>query len=67
MRRLALVGRYETALLNGKRIVVLGNLMPVIFAGLLMGPYTRAYTRKTGAKKKRIIFREWWAVPDLNQ
>jgi len=51
MRRLTLVGRYENVLLNGERIVLLGNLKLVIFAGLSMGPFARASVRKTGVRR----------------
>jgi len=51
MRTPAPVGRYEAVLLNGGRIVLLGNLKLGIFVGLSMGPFVRVSVRKTGGRR----------------
>jgi hypothetical protein len=42
------VGRYKTVLVNGGRIVLLGNLKLAIFAGSSMVPFAKVRIRKTG-------------------
>ena len=51
MKEASPVGRYETVLLNGEKIVLPGNSKPVIFAGLSMEPFVRVGYRKTGVKR----------------
>jgi len=51
MRILGPVGRYETALLNGEGIALLGNLKPGIFAGLLMVHFARVNVRTSGGRR----------------
>jgi hypothetical protein len=51
MRTPAPVGRYETVLLNGEGIALLGNLKPGIFVGLSMGPFVRVSVRITGGRR----------------
>jgi len=48
MRTPALVGKYETALLNGEKIALYGNLKLGIFAGLSMAPSVRVRCKKAG-------------------
>jgi hypothetical protein len=51
MRTPVPVGRYETALLNGEKIALHGNLKLGIFAGLSMGPFVMASFRKIGGRR----------------
>jgi len=48
MRTPVPVGRYETALLNGEKIALHGNLKLGICAGLSMEPYVMARCKKAG-------------------
>jgi len=51
IRTLRPVGKYETVLLNGERIALLGNLRLGIFAGLSMGLFVRVSVRRTGERR----------------
>ena len=51
MKGMVTAGIYETVLLNGKRIALLGNIEPGIVAGLSMGPFVKASIRKIGGRR----------------
>jgi len=51
VRTPAPVGRYETVLLNGERIALLGSLRLGTFVGLSMGPFAKVSVRKTGGRR----------------
>ena len=51
MRRLAPVGRYETALLSGEISALLSNLKLGTFVGLSMGLFVRVSIRETGIRR----------------
>jgi len=51
MRRIRLVGKYETVPTNGERTVLLGNLRPDIFAGSSMVLSVRVNVRRTGPRR----------------
>jgi hypothetical protein len=51
MRTRSLVGRYAVVLLNGEKIVQLGNLKPGIFVGLSMAPSVMDSVKTTGGKR----------------
>ena len=52
MRTPAPVGRYETVLLNGERIALLGSSRLGIFAGLSMGPFAKVSFRKAEGRRQ---------------
>ena len=51
MKAVVTAGIYKTVLLNGKRIALLGNIEPGIFAGLSMGPFVKESFRKSGGRR----------------